>query len=385
VLNSLLAVEPSNYYVYTPESEEPEGWSAVPVDMSATTTYYGYYLTDTFDITRDLSVTASGRYNIAEDMMTDHMGTNLDGNNRYTHFNPSLGFTYNITTSVNAFVGWAINNRAPTASEIECSSQQEPCLLPAGLAGDPPTLKQVVSHSYEAGLRGAFAAGLDPSAGRYTWNVSVFRTDNENDIYAVFIPDSINTGYFTNVGSTRRQGVDADFKFESHGFHAYAQYSYVDATFESAFTESSSSNPFADAEGNIQVMPGDRIPGVPLHRFKAGADYELLRGWRLGASVIVVSPQFYLGDESNQNPEIPGYHVFDLYTNYQVTRWLELFGTIDNLFNEKYATFGVYSDPTGIGAPGVPPNGVTNGPGVDNRFLSPAAPFSFFAGFRLKY
>jgi iron complex outermembrane receptor protein len=43
------------------------------------------------------------------------------------------------------------------------------------------------------------------------------------------------------------------------------------------------------------------------------------------------------------------------------------------------------SDPTGIGTPGVPPNAGTNGPGVDNRFLSPAAPFEIFAGLRVLF
>jgi len=44
---------------------------------------------------------------------------------------------------------------------------------------------------------------------------------------------------------------------------------------------------------------------------------------------------------------------------------------------------GILSDPTGIGAPGIPADGVTNGPGVDNRFLSPAAPLEVFGGFRV--
>jgi hypothetical protein len=40
-------------------------------------------------------------------------------------------------------------------------------------------------------------------------------------------------------------------------------------------------------------------------------------------------------------------------------------------------------DPTGINGPEIPPNGATNGPGVDHRFLSPAAPLAAFVGIRL--
>lgn len=381
LLSPQLVVLPSDLYVATPESEEAQGYSATPVILSATNTYYGYYLTDTFDVTHELSLTASGRYNVAQVDLADHQGTALDGENRYTHFNPALGFTYAFTPSMNAFAGWSISNRAPTASEIECSNPTQPCLLPAGLAGDPPDLKQVVSHSFEVGVRGSFPDSPGDAAGLLRWNVSAFRTDLDDDIYA--IATSLSTGFFQNIGSTRRQGVDAGLTWRRKGLSAYAQYSYVEATFGSGFTESSPSNPFADSAGDIEIRPGDRLPGVPLHRFKAGADVEILPAWTLGASLVVVSPQVYRGDESNQNPELGGYHVVDLHSSYRVNEHCEVFATIQNLFNERYSTFGTYADPTGIGAPGIPPNAVTNGPGVDNRFQSPAAPFAFFAGVRL--
>jgi hypothetical protein len=38
-------------------------------------------------------MTLSGRYNIAKIDLTDLRGTDLDGNNRYVHFNPALGAT----------------------------------------------------------------------------------------------------------------------------------------------------------------------------------------------------------------------------------------------------------------------------------------------------
>jgi iron complex outermembrane receptor protein len=44
-----------------------------------------------------------------------------------------------------------------------------------------PQLKQVVSHTYEAGLRG----GSDWNDSRVSWNASLFRTDSDNDIVAL--------------------------------------------------------------------------------------------------------------------------------------------------------------------------------------------------------
>ena len=39
------------------------------------------------------------------------------------------------------------------------------------------------------------------------------------------------------------------------------------------------------------VRPGDYLPGIPQHRFKAGVDYWVTPKWKLGADVIAVSSQ----------------------------------------------------------------------------------------------
>jgi iron complex outermembrane receptor protein len=74
-----------------------------------------------------------------------------------------------------------------------------------------------------------------------------------------------------------------------------------------------------------------------------------------------------------------------LHTQYLPSTHCELFAALDNVLNARYATYGIRSDPTGTGAPGVAPNAVTNGPGVDNRCRSPAPPFSVDGGVRLRF
>jgi iron complex outermembrane receptor protein len=101
--------------------------------------------------------------------------------------------------------------------------------------------------------------------------------------------------------------------------------------------------------------------------------------------VNFVSDFYYVGDESNQLAPIGGYTVVNLHSSFRPTPHVELFASVNNLLNRKYATWGILSDPTGIGAPGIPVNAVTNGPGVNNRFLSPAAPLEAFVGLRLMF
>ncbi|HEY1505957.1 MAG TPA: TonB-dependent receptor [Stellaceae bacterium] len=378
IINPSLIVEPSGFFVATPENS---GFNPTPVGLRSTTNYYGLYLTDTFDVTPALSVTASGRYNLAELTLVDGMGSELTGRARYSRFNPAIGATYKITPAITAYAGYAEANRAPTASEIECSNPAQPCLLPSSLSSDPPNLKQVVAHSYTAGLRGNFQLGILPGA--FTWNFGLYRTDLDDDIFAV--ASSISSGFFENIGATRRQGIDAALRYHDERWSLRLAYSLVDATFQSTLTLPSSSNPAADASGSIQVRPGDHLPGIPEHRLVANADYSITAAWTIGATLTYSGAQFYRCDESNENAQLPGYALVNLHTNYKFNEHVELFARVDNLFDARYSTFGQFGDPTGIGAPGIPSGATTNGPGVDNRFQSPGAPITAFAGIRAKF
>jgi len=384
LLNSELTVLPSNLLVFTPENSVDSNGdlvSSTPVSLTTNNKYYGFYITDTFDVNSLLSVTASARYNIAKVDLVDQLGTNLDGNNRFTHLNPAIGATYKLLSNVTVFLSVATNNRAPTASEIECSNPEQPCLLPSSLASDPPNLKQVVAKTTELGLRGHLAMGSN--GGVLNWSASVFRTNSEDDIYG--ISTSISTGFFQNIGSTRRQGFETGLTYQDRQWSAYAQYSYIDATFRSPLVLNSPSNPFQDADGNIQVLPGDHLPLIPNNRIKLGGDFWVLPNWSVGASFTSASDSFYKGDESNQNPQLPGYHVFSLRTSYKIVKQVELFANVQNLFDERYSTFGLFGDPTGVNAPGVPVGAGSNDPGVDNRFQSPGMPRAYFGGVRVTF
>jgi iron complex outermembrane receptor protein len=384
VINSQLLVLPSNLIVDTPENSPGAiaNGDPVPVSVDSINKNLGAYLTDTFNVTSDFAVTASGRYNIAHVDLADQLGTNLNGNNRFVHFNPALGATYKVLPTMTLYGGLSQNTRTPTASEIECSNPLTPCLLPTNLAGDPPNLRQVVAHTAELGLRGKIPATAG-AGGEVSWNLSAFRTLLKDDIFG--IATSVSQGFFQNIGDTRRQGIEAGLNYRAEVWSAYANYSFVQATFRSPLTVPSPSNPYQNALGDIQVEPGDHLPGIPDHRLKLGADYKIIPAWTVGATLNLVSSFYYVGDESNQLAPIPGYTTVNLHTTYKPVPHFEVFASINNLFNRKYATWGILSDPTGIGAPGIPPNGVTNGPGVDNRFLSPAAPFEAFGGVRITF
>jgi iron complex outermembrane recepter protein len=375
-IDASLTVLPSPYFVATPEGVDS---TATPVTLNANNKYYGMYLTDTFDVIEALSVTVNGRYNIAKVDLADRNGDALNGDNRFAHFDPSAGVTYKIIPALTVYGSYAINNRAPTASELECANPAAPCLLPTNLASDPP-LNQVVSKTAEVGARGTLS---DASLGKFNWDLSIYRTNSENDIYG--ISTTIASGFFQNVGSTRREGGDLDLAYQAEKVSAYLQYSYLKATFRSAFLEPSPANPFQDANGNIQVNVGDELPLIPKSRVKLGADVEVLPHWSVGGTVSYIGPSFYRGDEANLNPELPGYTVASLRTSYQFSKHLQVFANIQNLFDRRYSTYGILGDPTGVGAPGVPAEGEFGDPDVDPRFQSPAMPRAYFGGVKISF
>jgi iron complex outermembrane recepter protein len=356
--------------------DQPDG-SLAPISLQTTNSYYGFYASDTFNVTPQLALTVGGRYNIALIHLIDNIGTALNGQARFSRFNPSAGATYKITPNLTGYFNFAQASRAPTPGEIACSDPTRPCSLDLFLTSDPPGLQQVVATTYETGLRGRWRTGASEAAGTIDWNLGLFRTDSTGEIFSV--PSTIiSTGFFQNVGNTRRQGIEAGVGYRDDKWQVGVSYSFIDAIFQSAFTLSSPNNPFADAFGNIQVRPGDQLPGVPQNRLKVNADYAITDKWKLGGNLIYTSSQFFLGDASNQNPKLPGYWVVDLHSSYQLTENVELFALIQNLFDRNYATFGIFGDVTKTPLPGVPNPS-------DPRFITVAAPLAVFGGVRVKF
>jgi len=199
-----------------------------PVSLRATNTYAGFYATDTFDITQRLSVTAGGRFNIAQIDLQDLTGTNPDltSSNRFQRFNPVIGATFKISPNVTAYGGYSEANRAPTPLELGCSNPNNPCLIDNFLISDPP-LKQVVSHTIEAGVRGNFGAS---DRDRISWGFGVFHTENTDDIINVASNVPLR-GFFQNAGKTLRQGIEAKANYRHERWNAYANYTFVDATY----------------------------------------------------------------------------------------------------------------------------------------------------------
>ena len=93
-----------------------------------------------------------------------------------------------------------------------------------------------------------------------------------------------------------------------------------------------------------------------------------------------MSSQYFVDDESNQASKLPGYVVFNLRASYQIDKTFQIYGRINNVFDNRYATYGTFFDTSAI------PN-VANGGAAftDPRSLSPAQPRAFYAGLKATF
>ena len=355
--------------------DEPDSFLS-PVAVHANNTYAGLYALDTYSVNDRLTVTAGGRFNYAGIDLEGANGALLNGFSNFMHVNPTLGFTYKLTPDINFYAGYAMTNRAPTPLELGCADPNNPCIIDNFLVSDPK-LKQVVGQTFEVGFRGQNALsqlGLGPEWGKLQWSAGLFRTTLDNDI----LPQQsavTGFGFFANVGTTLRQGAEVSAQWTGDRWTAYANYTYIDAVYLTTFAESSPFNPVADANGFIPITNGTAIAGIPKNTVKVGVDYAVTDKWHVGADMVAASGQVLIGNENGALPQAPGYAVFGLHTSYQVAKQVQIYGLVQNLFDQRFYTAGGLFDITNL------PN---SAPFLTNpTTLGPAKPFAIYGGMRI--
>jgi outer membrane receptor protein involved in Fe transport len=370
------------------------------VDLSARTRTWSVFATDTLALNERTHLTLSGRYNRTtvtnrDAIIPGDAPGSLDGDHVFSRFNPAIGLTWAPSKMVGGYLGVNVGSRAPSAIELGCADPANPCKLPNSFAGDPP-LKQVVTRTVEAGVRGGVA-------NRFSWTLGLFRADNRDDI--LFVADNqAGFGYFRNFGQTRRQGLEAGLAWRADaGLTLGIHYTYLDATYRSTETVDGSANSSNDAatgglpgvEGTITIQPGHRIPLIPRHLLKLYADYQASPALTLGADLSAVGSSFARGNENNRHrPDgahylgtgrNPGYAVLNLSADYRPSPKWNLFVQVNNVFDRRYTT-AAQLGATAFDAAGnfrarpFPADANGDWPLQNSTFYAPGAPRTFRVG-----
>jgi len=383
------------------------------VNLHGLTPNWSLYGTDTLTLAKNLNLTVSGRYNRITINNADRLNPiagpgSLDGDYVYQRFNPAVGLTWSPMSNLNVYASYTQSSRAPTSIELGCADPANPCALPNALDSDPP-LQQVVSNTWEAGVRGK------PEAVRFihnlSWNAGAFRAENTNDI--LFVSSVVlGTGYFQNFAKTQREGFDADLSGRIGKVDFGLNWTYLEATYQSPAIVDGSANNTSDSalsgtpglDGNIYVQPGDRIPLIPKQMGKAFAEYAPIKKLVFDLSEMAISSSYARGNENNAyqsdglyylGPGVsPGYAVTNFKAHYDLTKHIQLVVQIDNLFNKEYYT-GAQLANTVLTAQGAvqtrPFPEYTTGPAAGNfpvqsvTFFTPGAPRRTWAELRFRF
>ena len=181
-----------------------------PVIVASVTRFYGVFAQDVFTIFPSLDLSLAGRFNTAEIDLHDKLGGPVTGQHSYDRLNPSAGLTYAALPWLSVYGSYSETNRAPTPQELSCASAATPCSLLNFFVGDP-NLKQVVSRTFEAGLRGHIG---EVAGGKIGYNADYFYTKNFDDLIYESTIQNPNLDFYTNAGKTLRQGIEANLHYD---------------------------------------------------------------------------------------------------------------------------------------------------------------------------
>ena len=295
----------------------------------------------------------------------------------YRSVNPALGLSHRLEAGWTLFGQWARNTRVPTVIELGCADPDQPCRLPAGLQSDP-YLRPVRATTTEVGLRWG---PLSAAAPGWRGALSVFRNDNRDDILFRSVSVNGQLGYFQNFPLTRYQGWDLSLGHRTAQWDTRVAYSQLHASYQA-------DGVLRMGDRNVTIRPGTEMAGLPRHTLKASVDWLGGSAWRWGLDVQAFSRRGVNGNEdgrlsddatSAQRLRLPGYALLHARASWHPMRNVEVFGSVRNLLNRTYASFGA------LAATHFDAQGQWSDEERDALFVAPGAPRSVALGVRWQF
>jgi len=312
----------------------------------------GLYVQDTLHLTPRLILTGGVRYDYDQIGFEDNITPTNDGAKQFSRTTTRGGITYLVTPDVSVYFNYSEGFRVPTFLE----------LFSLGPFGSNPNLQPVKTKNYEIGARTAIS----------TWGeavVALFQIDARDEIlFTCQLCDfSFGDGQNRNVEKTRRRGIEGTFKARANQYlDGILNYTYTQAEYRTAFN--------LDSARTVQV--GDTLPQVPKHRLSLTANAHPVDGLTISLIGLYVSTQFYLNDESNVQPRLPGYFALNSRIAYERRvpgGRLSGFLMINNMLDQKYSTSGIIAA------------NVLTGGGALEQFVVPAPGITLYGGLSYRF
>lgn len=234
----------------------------------------------------------------------------------YQHLSPKLGATYEFNPQLSAYLSYSNAFRSPSESQVFRGSRENSAAKAQAAAEALLDLKPILVDNYEMGLRGA--------SGLFDYQLALYRMIKKDDILSVQDPIT-NQRRAENAGKTLHRGIELalgvqlaeDWRFDSS--LSYAKHSYEH--WRSSATADYSGN---EMEAAPRLMTNNRLNYRP----------EWLNGGRLELEWVKLG-RYWLDAANTQR--YAGHDLFNLRGNYLISEQFELFSSISNLLDERYA------------------------------------------------
>ncbi len=265
------------------------------------------YVNDTLHLNESLLLSAGARaarskFDVEE---TDGAGNTVnDDDDTHREQAYHLGLTWLPSEKTKVFAKYEKVYRLPfTDEQISYQGFGAPALN--------QDLAPETGDTYEIGVEHTFNKTVRAAA-------TLFRMEMEDEIAYVW-PSNVN------LNETIHQGIELSMQATPvDRVSLYGNYTYLDAEFDAGASK------------------GNDIPLVPEHKLAAGATVRPMDGLSVSLDGTYTSKMSLGGDNANALDRLDSYVVIDLGFAYrpstEKTTW-ELFGGIDNLFDEEYTNF----------------------------------------------
>ncbi len=260
----------------------------------------GIFVQDQLSLTDRLQLRIGGRYDDFR-LRTDNRLTGIDTRRSKGRFSPQAGIVYRLSDPLTLYAAYGEGFRANIGTDV------------AGRIFDPET-----SRSMEAGVK------LSALGGRLTGTLAVFQLEKSN----VLASDTNNPGFSVAIGKARSRGVELDLNGRLPGdIDLLLSYAYLDAEARSSVR---------DPNFSFQIRPGDPLINIPDHSLNIQLSKRFAiagREAQLGAGV------HYVGERSGETGTaftLPSHTLFRLFGDVELREGIDLFASVQNLFDTKW-------------------------------------------------
>ncbi|HQP12762.1 MAG TPA: TonB-dependent receptor, partial [Candidatus Omnitrophota bacterium] len=279
-------------------------------DLTISKRELGYYVSAEYGLTDKMFLLAGTRYQKAHYTFDQKSGTPFYENQRPDESVSQIGGRYEYAPGSNVNVSVQQTFRFPSTDEWYSS-----------FSGLNTSLDPQTGLQYEVGIRHDFDRVLQLDATAYVMDIK----------HELFYDPSIFAN--ENYDSTRRVGLELgqtvnmlhwveDDTVEQ--WDIFMNYTYQNATFK---------------DGSYASK---QIPWVPVYQFNAGTRLKFWKSWGVSLTGRYVGSRYAINDVANATTPGKPYIVVDTKVSWSKDP-VEIFLSLNNLFNERYNTYIVKS------------------------------------------